>query len=190
MELDELLERLRYLFNLPTLATIDDIVAEMDKAKSLLAAQPAATSMLDLLDSQAAEVAALSAQLADVPGEPDPSQYAPIAVVTELRGKLAALSGDSLELQVAKLIDEGIASGKILGEAEKDWATKLGKKDLAALSSYLESATGIAALSGMQTDSVDVPKTEVAALSADQKQVCKNMGITEEAYLKTLTETD
>lgn len=188
MELDELLERLRYLFNLPTLAATADIVAELDKAKSLLGAQPAATSLLNLIDSQASAVAALSAQLADVPGEPDPTLYAPIAVVTELRAKLAALSGDSLEMQVAKLIEQGELAGKILGEAEKAWATSLGKKDVAALSAYLDSATGIAALSGMQTTVVDVPKAEVAALTAEQKQVCKNMGISEEAYLKSLME--
>ncbi|WP_026601679.1 phage protease [Methylomonas sp. 11b] len=188
MELDELLERLRYLFNLPTLAATNDIIAELDKAKSLLAAQPAATSLLDLLDSTKAEVAALSAQLADASAEPDPTLYVPIAVVTELRGKLAALSSDSVELQVAKLIEQGELAGKILGDAEKAWATSLGKKDLAALSAYLDSATGIAALSGMQTEKTDVPKTEVAVLSAEQKQVCKNMGLSEAAYLESLQE--
>lgn len=179
MELDELLERLRYLFNLPTLATIDEIVAQMDKAKALLGTQSAATSLLDLIDAKTGEIAALSAQLANA-GEIDPTQYAPIAVVNELRGKLAALSGDSVDMQVQKLIEQGVASGKIIGDAEKEWATKLGKKDIAALNNYLDNATGIAALSGMQTGGkapVATEQTASLSASAEEVQVAKLLEI-------------
>lgn len=115
------------------------------------AAALSAVEALQTAASQATEqVAALSAQLKTPPGL-DPTRFVPIAVVTELRGQLAALSGTTKEMQVSQLIEQGVKEGKILGAQEKAWATELGNHDFAALQAYLGHAQPIAALSGMQT---------------------------------------
>lgn len=173
MEIEELLEQLRWLFNLPTLATIEQIAAELDKAKALInsnTTDAAATSLLDVLSAKNAEIAALSAQVGTAAAV-DPTQYAPIAVVNELRGQLAALSIGAIDDRVEKLIEQGVADGRIIGEPAKAWLTDMGKKDLAALSSYLESAQPIAALTGMQTAGKNPASEDIslAALSIDDK---------------------
>ncbi|MDI1231340.1 MAG: phage protease [Methylobacter sp.] len=181
---EELRERLLWLFNLPTLASDADILAEMDKAKALISSpDAAATSLLDVLSSKNAEIAALSAR--SVSAEVDPTQYAPIAVVTELRGQLAALSSGAVEDRVEKLIEQGVADGRIIGEPAKAWLTDMGKKDLAALSSYLEAAQPIAALSGMQTQGKSPTADNNAGLTADELAVCSALNVDVNEFKKT-----
>lgn len=169
MDPKEIIERLIYLLNLPVTATIDEIGAELDKLKAMIAQPDGATAGLSaLLSAKSDEIALLSAQ---VGADPDPLKYAPVAVVNELRGKLAALSGDTLQMQVKKLVDDGVTSGKIIGPAERDWAMKKGMKDIAALQADLDNTVGIAALSDMQTGGKSpIPDGEgVAALSVDDR---------------------
>jgi phage I-like protein len=189
MEIDELLEQLRWLFNLPTLATIEQIAAELDKAKALInsnTADAAATSLLDVLSAKNAEIAALSAQVGTAAAV-DPTQYAPIAVVNELRGQLAALSIGAIDDRVEKLIEQGVADGRIIGEPAKAWLTNMGKKDLAALSSYLDSVQPIAALTSMQTGGKKPvgDSQEHSGLTADELAVCSSMGIDPDEFKKT-----
>jgi phage I-like protein len=182
----EIRERLLYVLNLPTLATDAEIIAELDKAKALLASgatDTAATSLADLLTARNTEIAALSVKVsADV----DPTQYAPIAVVTELRTRLAALSTTANVDQVEKLITEGIAQGKLIGESEQAWARSVGQKNIAALSAYLDSAQPIAALSGMQSGGKVPIAVETAALSAtaEEQAVAALLGINNDEIVK------
>ncbi|ECJ2874989.1 protease, partial [Salmonella enterica subsp. salamae] len=63
----------------------------------------------------------------------------------------------------------------------------LGKQiGVAALSAQLDARQPIAALTAKQTDTVNVPKkkTSSAALSAEDLQVMKILGKTEEEFLK------
>ncbi|WP_052166505.1 phage protease [Methylobacter tundripaludum] len=183
---EELRERLLWLFNLPTLATDTDILAELDKAKALiLSPDAAATSLLDVLSAKNAEIAALSVQVGTA-SVVDPTQYAPIAVVNELRGQLAALSIGAIDDRVEKLIEQGVADGRIIGEPAKAWLTDMGKKDLGALSSYLESAQPIAALTRMQSGGkkpVD-DGTSIAALSAEEIVVADQLCLSHEQMIQ------
>ncbi|MEF3074117.1 phage protease [Methylobacter sp. Wu1] len=185
-DMDELLERLRYLLNLPITATADDIAAELDKLKAMIAQPDGSTAGLSaLLAAKDGEIAALSAQVDTATAtHPDPALYAPIAVVNEMRSRLAALSATTVEDQVAKLIEDGVAKGKIIGEAEKAWATALGKKDIASLQGYLDSAQPIAALAGMQTVGMEPLKTG-SSLTDDELAVCSAIGVDPEEYKKT-----
>jgi phage I-like protein len=181
---EELREQLLWLFNLPTLATDADIIAELDKAKALISSpDTAATSLIDVLAGKNAEIAALSAR--PTTAEVDPTQYAPIGVVNELRDQVAALSAGAVDDRVEKLIEQGVADGRIIGATAKAWLTDMGKKDLAALSSYLEAAQPIAALSGMQTDGKKPPVAD-DPLNDAALSVCQQMQIDPEAYKQTL----
>ncbi len=147
--MDELLERLRYLLNLPLTSTAEEISAELDKLKTMIAGPDGTTAGLSaLLSAKADEIAALSAQIGTAV---DLTQYVPIAVVTEMRSQLTALSGNVVDDRVEKLIEQGKADGRIIGASLESYLTDLGKQDFSALSGFLESAQPIAALSGMQT---------------------------------------
>lgn len=130
------------------------------------------------------QIAALSAQTAQA-ATVDPAKYVPVAAYNDAMAKLAALSGETLEAKIAGLVEDGIKTGKIIGEAAKQWATELGKKDIAALSAFLDKQPGIAALSGMQT-SRQSHESRSAALSPEQAEVARNLGISEDDYRKHL----
>jgi phage I-like protein len=189
--MDELLEQLRYLLNLPLTSTPEDIAAELDKLKTMIA-QPdaAATSLLDVLTAQTAEIAALSAQVgteaARINPEVDLTKYAPISVVNEMRTQLAALSGNVVDDRVERLIEQGKADGRIIGEQLESYLTNLGKQDFAALSGFLDSAQPIAALSGMQTKN-KLPEDMASGghLTADELAVCSAIGVDPDEFKKT-----
>lgn len=64
MELDDLMERLRYLLNLPLTTTPQEMVAQLDKLKTMIAPQNgmAATSLIDVLAAKDQQIAALTAK--------------------------------------------------------------------------------------------------------------------------------
>ncbi|MGZ8172864.1 MULTISPECIES: phage protease [Methylobacter] len=188
MDPDELIERLIYMLNLPVTSTPAEIAAELDKVKALITASDGTTAGLSvLLASKADEIAALSAQIeTQTSATPDLTQFVPIAVFTETQKQLAALSGNVADDRVEKLIEQGKADGRIIGEELGKYLTNLGKQNFAALSGYLDSAQPIAALSGMQTH-VKAPE-EIAgsnSLTADELVVCSGLGVDPLDYQKT-----
>ncbi|TAL49505.1 MAG: hypothetical protein EPN89_06065 [Methylovulum sp.] len=130
--------------------------------------EAAALSAVDALLAAAVQANEQLAVLSATPScEPDPALFVPRAVVDELRGKLASLSATTVDDSIEKLVEKGMADGRILGEAEKAWAVTLGKSNLALLQGYLDSAQPIAALSGMQSQVK--PPVEHSALTGEAK---------------------
>jgi phage I-like protein len=185
--MDELLERLRWMLNLPITATAEEIAGELDKLKTQLAGSDGSTTGLSaLLTAKDGEIAALSAQ---VKAAPDPTQYVPKAAFDELQGKLASLSGETLEDKVNALIEAN--DKKILGPNDKAYLIDLGRKDLAALQGALDARQlmaghPLAALSGMQTAGKTPPAATDTALDDAAQAVCRQMNIDPEAYKQTL----
>lgn len=67
MDQDELLERLRYMLNLPTLATLEEILAELDKLKTVISTPEDTTQGLAAyLTAQTVALAAANKQLQDI----------------------------------------------------------------------------------------------------------------------------
>lgn len=89
-------------------------------------------------------------QRAEAGGAPDPKKYVEVSVVEALKTDIAALRSEQTGRDVGELVAAGLADGRLL-EAQKDWATKLGTSDIAALRAYLDSAAPIAALRSTQT---------------------------------------
>lgn len=176
VDLDELLERLRYLFNLPTLATIDEIKAQLDKLKTLLDAQPqetaAASSILTILESK--KMPETKTETVDL------SQHVPVEAVLELQKEIAALNGRINQNAVDDLVKVGLSDGRIT-PALADWAKG---QSIEALSAYLEKATPIAALSGTQTGGNE-PEKPAPKLSPEEIAVCSAMGLTADQFIET-----
>jgi phage I-like protein len=182
--MDEILAAASTMFNPSKNVTGDDTVMN-ELLKKLLArlglaedateedAMGAVANLMSMADKAAdaeTKVAALSTQLATA-AKVDPAKYVPVSVVEELKTQVAALTTSINTDKVTEMVAAGIADKKLL-PAQKEWATDLGNHNLASLSTYLENAQSIAALSGTQTngeergDKKDAPSDELAACCA------------------------
>lgn len=172
---EELMERLCYLLNLPLTTTPQEMTAELDKLKAMLGGDSAtaAASLPQLLASKDAEIAALKS------AAPDPAKYVPVEALLAIQKQQHAAAEDVQEQKVAALI---AAHPDVIIPALVPWATELGKKDLAQLQEYIDKTKPIAALTATQTGGKP-PQPAVAALSADQAKICKQLGVSEADFL-------
>jgi len=164
---DKILE----LLGLDADASEDEAVAALTALKSRVT-----TLEADLAEKDQA-LAAASA--------PDPAQFVPVETVTEMQAQIAALTAQVRDREVNDLVETALSEGKLV-PAQEAWARELGKKDLAALTAYLESAPAVAALSGHQTQGKQPDGDGKPALSETDLAVCTSMGIDPEEYKKTL----
>lgn len=185
MDLEELLERLRWMFNLPTLATADDILTEVNKAVELIKADnataAASINLISHLSTQRQSIASLTAQVET----PDPAKFVSVTVMQDLQTQLAALNKQINDGEVSDLVTVALSDSRLL-PAQEAWARELGAKDIAALKSYLDTAQPIAALSATQTGGKILNGDGIADLTDSQLAVCKQMGVSPEDYKKTL----
>lgn len=187
--MEELLERLQWMLNMPVGTTAEEFAAQLDKIKAqLLGSNPelAAAASFDLsahLAAQGSQLAALNQQVVTA-GKPDPALFVPVAVMQDLQGQVAALSAKLGTASVDKTVDDAIAAGQLL-PAQAEWARDLGRTNMAALSQYLEKAPKIAALSGSQTDGKP-PVAAPAAGTLDDAAlaVCSQLGLTADEFAK------
>lgn len=152
MDIDELLNQLRWMLNLPALATAEEITADLQKAidaiKSGNAEAAAANfNLIGFLAGKDGEIAALKS------AAPDPAKYVPVETVSAVQAELDALKAFATEREVGDVVAAALSSGKLL-PAQKDWAVSLGKENMAALTGFLETAQPVAALAGTQTGGV------------------------------------
>lgn len=147
-------------------------------ALSAIAAMKAAAGQVDGLTAQ---VAALKAQSEN----PDPEKFAPAAVVAALQKDVVALTAQIAGGEVERLIQQGLADGRIL-PAMETWARELGKKGVAELKAYLDNASPVAALKGTQTGGHGGDPRKPGELDETQLAVCRQMGVDPAAYQKTL----
>lgn len=175
----ELMERLRYLLNLPLTTTQEEMAGELDKIKAMITGAGAA-SLTAYLDTQTTQIAALKS------ATPDLSKFVPLETMTELHNQVAALTAQLNGKTVDDLVEVALSAGKLV-PAQESWARDLGKSNLAALTAYLETAQAVVALTGTQTGG---RKPEGSAgseehLSDAQLAVCKAMAIKPEDFLAT-----
>ena len=170
-EMDDLLQQLCWLLNLPVGSPPADVAAHLDKIITQLKAGPAAAAAsFDLgqhLSEMATQVAALSAT------QPDPAQWAPVTAVSALqndlttaRTELAALRAKVQKGQVDAVVVEALAAGK-LTPALETWARELGNQNLESLSAYLASVTPGMVPNTTQSDGM-APAGTTAALGSYQ----------------------
>ncbi|QHP82390.1 hypothetical protein EO763_22265 [Pectobacterium odoriferum] len=161
--MDELLERLRWMLNLPITATAEDITAELNKLIDQLASATAGTAaasfntlsanpfnLIEKLTADAASVAALTAQVAT----PDPAKWVSVEVMQQsVTEALATANNNTAALaqqQCAELITVALSDGRLL-PAQKTWAESLAKSSPDSLKTFLNNAPKIAALTTTQT---------------------------------------
>lgn len=176
------------LLLLPPTNPMENSMPEM--LKKLLAAlglQETATEAeaLSAVAGLKTNVASLSAQVAT----PDPSKFVPIATLSALQGEHVALQGQLAALsaevnggKLDKVINDGLAAGK-LTPATEAWARDLGKKDLAALTAFLAATSVVVTPGTTQTNGQGDAGKSTVALTAEQKTVAAALGLTTEQFI-------
>ncbi|WP_244665184.1 phage protease [Candidatus Symbiopectobacterium sp. 'North America'] len=192
--MDELLERLRWMLNLPITATAEDITAELNKLIDQLASASAGTAaasfqtlsatpfnLIEKLTEDAANVAALTAQIAS----PDPAKWVPVEVMQQSVAQALETANSNVaalaQQQSAELIAAALSDGCLL-PAQKAWAESLAQSSPDSLKTLLDKAPKIAALTTIQTGGQPPagvkPKTDT---SPDDEEVdvaiCAMMGV-------------
>lgn len=157
---------------LTALGPLKDVVTLRDGVRAALG-----------LDATADSTAVVAACTSLKAAKPNPAEYVPIAALTQVQTELAVLSSKFKDGEVSEIVTAALADGRLLAGEQETWARELGRKDLAALTSYLKSASPIAALRNTQTGG-KTPGAAVGAdgLSADELAVCTNLGLTAEQF--------
>ncbi|EOI6423983.1 phage protease [Yersinia enterocolitica] len=152
--MDELLEQLRWMLNLPLSATQEEVSAELMKLISRLSnnegTAAASVNLLQILDQHDTQIVALTAQVTT----PDPVKWVSVDVmhqavseaVTQAQANMAALASQ----QCDGLITVALSDGRLL-PAQKAWAESLAKANPDSLKSFLDKAPKIVALTQTQT---------------------------------------
>lgn len=169
------------LLGLSAGATADQVIAQITAlmARPLV---PAALSTALGLPATADEAAALAA-LTKKLGTPDASTLQTMAA---LQAHVATLSAQANLRAVTEAVDKAIADHKLM-PAQRDWATNLGKADMAQLNAYIASAVAIPGLAG-QINGRDPGNAGNAgdALTASQAMLANQLGLDPKAYLAQL----
>ena len=167
----------------------EELAPMKDLLKALGVAETAteAEALAALSALRASHTAALTAAAV-----PDVAKYAPIATLSAVQGelaaantKLAALTAERQTAEADGVVAEALAAGK-LTPATKEWATGLGKSDLAALKAFIAAAPVVVKPGETQTGGQGGAGTGTAALTAAQIDVCAQLGISHDDFAKQL----
>ena len=157
--------------------------ADHDAILTQAAALSTAHAQVTDLEAKLSALEADKAALSTAPGAaPDPSQYVPKAVYDEAVAKLRSLAVTNDAAELDRLLQQGLSSGQIVGQAQADWLKGQG---IAALRAYLDGAPAVAALTRTQTQGQDRSARPDPVLSAEEAAVLAQMGLDRDAYLKT-----
>lgn len=156
---EELLERLRYMLNLPTLATSEEIVAELEKLIQRLTAA----------EAQAAQAR-----------QPDPSEWVPMAQHKEVADRLAQLQAHVAKEKADAAVQAAMRAGK-LAPAMQDWAMSYATKDPEGFAAWAEKAPAILSQNDDWKTSHSVARN-ASTLTEEDHYVIAALGIQEAEY--------
>ncbi|MDC3808476.1 phage protease [Acinetobacter baumannii] len=156
-EMEELLEQLRWMLNLPLSATAEEILAELNKLSAQIKEKTGvavAANGQHLFDALAAiDQLKLAANSQD---QVDMTQFVPMAVYQEA----VANAGNAEAAQKAKEIDDLIVAacsdGRLTGQATIEWVKEQAKTNPDFVKAHIESLPKIAALTQRQTEQVNL----------------------------------
>ncbi|MCL6612621.1 MAG: phage protease [Peptococcaceae bacterium] len=172
--LDELLQQMRWMLNLPITATAEEIIAELQKvieqvkkAEGLIANK----EILTLLDL--AEDATLDQAKGRIIALKNPSGYVKAEEYNELKRRLDLRDRDDL-------VSMALKAGKV-APAQKAWAEEYALKDPAGFKAFLEAAPQVVPLEEISGGD---PKPAGGKVGDAQLMVNKMLGISDEDFKK------
>ncbi|WP_176225139.1 phage protease [Methylomagnum ishizawai] len=199
--MDELLEQLRWMLSLPLSSGATEILAELQKLIDKIKGdgEVAATGRANLLVYIAALKALVGEQTAALAalktGQPDPTRYAPVALVQELQAEVRALRQEGTAAEAGRVLEAALSVGKCATPAKRTYANSLAGLDtegkaipgavpnVAALRAYLDSEEPLAALGGSQTGGKQPEGDgQPGQPNATELAACRMMGLSPEQY--------
>ena len=170
---EELLERLRWMLNLPISATAEDIIAELNKLTAQIqdttgvAVAANSQNLFDAIEAmKQLQVAANSSNAVD------PTQFVPMAVYQEAVQKAGNADVAAKAKEIDDLIVAACGDGRLTGEATINWYKAQAATNPDFVKAQLEALPKIAALTQQQTSQVN--------LAANHQQHQGNQQVTAE----------
>ncbi|SJI67331.1 protease [Shigella sonnei] len=199
-QIANLLADLRWILNLPKTATAEDIKVELDKVIAAMsdnqgvaaASQGLMPWIAQQLSVKDQVIATCNTQIASLSAAAyDPTKFVPIEAVNQLRAQLSQVQTQAATQELDGLVQAALSDGRLV-PAMADWAKELGRKDMAALKTYLDGAPRLAALSTMQSNKTELNapqhRQDDCALDAAQLAICSSLGIEASDIAKELGE--
>lgn len=156
-EMEELLEQLRWMLNLPLSATPEEIMAELSKLQAQIKEKTGvavAANSQNLFDAIAVidqiKLAANSQSTVDL------SQYVPMAVYQEAVNKAGSAVADAKAKEINDLITAACSDGRLTGDATISWMKDQAQSNPDFVKAHIESLPKIAALTQRQTEQVNL----------------------------------
>ena len=146
------------MLNLPISATAEDIMAELSKLTDQIAEKTGTTiaaNAQNLFDAVSA-IDQIKLAANSQSGEPDPSQYVPMAVHKEALAQATTVTANAQAKEIDGLITAACSDGRLTGKATIDWVKEKAKTNPDFVKSYLDDLPKISALSQQQTQTLNI----------------------------------
>ena len=154
---EDLLERLRWMLNLPISATAEEIMAELSKLTDQIAEKTGTTIAANAQNLFDAVSAIDQIKLAaNSQAQPDPNKYVPMAVHKEALAQATTVTANAQAKEIDGLITAACSDGRLTGKATIDWVKEKAKTNPDFVKSYLDDLPKIAALSQQQTQTLNI----------------------------------
>lgn len=184
--MDELLERLRWMLNLPVTATAEEISAELAKAQQQISEKSGVTiaaNAQNLFDA----LAAFDVQIAANGGikpltgfQPDPNEWVPMAVYQEALQQGQSLAANAEQEKFNQILTAACSDGRLTGKATIDWVKQRAQTDVAGTIAYIEGLPKIAALTQQQSKTLNIAENQQQGnkqYTSEELDVAKSMGV-------------
>lgn len=154
---EDLLERLRWMLNLPISATAEEIMAELSKLTDQIAEKTGATIAANAQNLFDAVSAIDQIKLAaNSQAQPDPNKYVPMAVHKEALAQATTVTANAQAKEIDDLILAACSDGRLTGKATVDWVKGMATTNPDGAKAYIEGLPKIAALSQQQTQTLNI----------------------------------
>jgi phage I-like protein len=154
-QMDELLEQLRWMLNLPLSATAEEITAELGKLQSQIQEKTGVAiavnshNLYDAIDAIDQLKIAANSQV-------DPNQFVPMAVYQEAIASASSMTANAQAKEIDDLIVAACSDGRLTGEASINWIKGQAATHPDWVKTHLAGLPKIAALSQTQTSTVNL----------------------------------
>ncbi|MFW1760568.1 phage protease [Acinetobacter calcoaceticus] len=179
-EMEELLEQLRWMLNLPLSATAEEIKAELDKLSAKINEQTGVAvaangqHLFDVLDAIAQIKVAANSQAVV-----DPTKFVPIDVYKEAVAKAGNAEAAKNTKEIDDLILAACSDGRLTGDVTIKYYKELAKTNPEIAKAQIEELPVIAALTQRQTEQMNLAANHQQQPVVDdiEKQIATQLGM-------------
>lgn len=180
--LDETAEPAAILEAVKALKGDNDAVKEAVDAPAEATGEEIVEKIEEKIETEtAAAVEKAKAELASAAKNPDPGKFVPKAMYDDVAKRVTVLETASANTRAEVAVEKAMQEGKIT-PANKDWAISYASSNPDEFETFVKNAPVIVK-PGAGTKKL-IPET-AAAMTDEQKEICKSLGIKPEAFVAT-----